>query len=158
MLGIFKKTDPAGLLASRLYDNRTFYDAFARDLRSCREEAVIESPFIAGNRVASLLPIFAKMRSRNIRIVVNTRHPSEHEAPYDLQAQEAITRMQDMGIEIFYTGGHHRKLAIFDKKILWEGSLNILSQHNSCEVMRRISSSRISQQMIRFTGLDRFLS
>lgn len=89
MLGLFARrfrTSSSDLLASQLYNEQTFYEAFLRDLHCCTSEAIIESPFIAGKRIASLLPIFSKMRSRNVRIVVNTRHPAEHDAPYDAQA------------------------------------------------------------------------
>lgn len=152
------KSASSDLLTSQLYNEQTFYRAFMRDLHSCMSEAVIESPFITGNRVASLLPIFKKMRSRQVRITVNTRHPSEHDVPYDVQAWRAIEQMQDMGIEVLFTGGHHRKLVILDRRILWEGSLNALSQSDSCEVMRRIESGVLAQQMIEFAKLDRFLS
>jgi phosphatidylserine/phosphatidylglycerophosphate/cardiolipin synthase-like enzyme len=151
------KTSSPDLLTSQLYNEQTFYKAFRRDLNGCRSEAVIESPFITSNRVASLLPIFEKMRSRQVRIIVNTRHPAEHEAPYNTQAWRAIGQMQDIGIEVLFTGGHHRKLAIFDRHILWEGSLNPLSQNDSCEVMRRIDSEVLAQQMIEFIKIGRFL-
>jgi hypothetical protein len=153
----FKSTS-SDLLTSSLYNEQTFYKAFLRDLNSCMGEAVIESPFITSNRVASLLPIFEKMRSRQVKITVNTRHPAEHEAPYDTQAWRAVERMQDMGIEVLFTGGHHRKLVILDRKILWEGSLNVLSQNDSCEVMRRIESVELTSQMISFVKLDKFLN
>ncbi len=152
------KTPPSDLLTSQLYNEQTFYRAFLRDLNSCISEAVIESPFITSNRVGSLLPIFEKMRSRQVKITVNTRHPSEHDAPYDGQAQEAIERMQEMGIEVLFTGGHHRKLAVLDRRMLWEGSLNILSHYDSCEIMRRIESEELAQQMIDFAKLNKFLS
>ncbi len=160
MLGrIFQRHKDASsdLLTSQLYNEQTFYRAFMRDLNDCISEAVIESPFITGNRVASLLPIFKKMRSRQVRITVNTRHPSEHDSPFDAQAWQAIEQMQDIGVEVLFTGGHHRKLVIVDRKILWEGSLNALSQNDSCEVMRRIESELLAQQMIEFAKLDRFL-
>lgn len=159
MLSLLRKfkPQPTDLLTSRLYDQETFYKTLMRDLSFCNREAVIESPFITSNRVASLLPIFSKMRSRNIRIIVNTRHPAEHDAPYDAQAETAIKQMQNMGIEVLFTGGHHRKLAIIDGRILWEGSLNILSQGNSCEVMRRIESEAMAQEMISFIKLNKFL-
>lgn len=144
------------LLSSALYSEQTFYRAFVRDMNSCMNEAVIESPFITSNRVASLLPIFEKMRSRDIRIIVNTRHPTAHDAPYEAQAWVAIAQMQHMGIEVLFTGGHHRKLAIFDKRVLWEGSLNILSQGDSCEIMRRIESETLAREMFSFIKLDRF--
>lgn len=160
MLGRFSqrfKSTSSDLLASQLFDQDNFYPAFLKDLRGCISEAVIESPFITGNRVASLLPIFEKMRSRQVKITINTRHPTEHDAPYDVQAKEAIARMQGMGVQVLFTGGHHRKLAIFDRRVLWEGSLNVLSQNDSCEIMRRVESELLAEQLISFIKLDRFL-
>jgi hypothetical protein len=152
------KSSSSDLLTSQLYNEQTFYRAFMRDLNGCISEAVIESPFITSNRVASLLPIFEKMRSRQVKITVNTRHPAEHEVPYDAQAWRAIRQMQSMGIVVLFTGGHHRKLAILDRRVLWEGSLNILSQNDSCEIMRRIESEVLAGQMIEFIQLRKFLS
>lgn len=153
----FGFVNTAELTSSRLYDEQTFYKAFIRDLSLCQNEAVIESPFITSNRVASLLPILRKMRSRNIRIIVNTRHPAEHNSPYDSQAWAAVEQMQQIGVEVFFTGGHHRKLAIFDRQILWEGSLNILSQNDSCEIMRRMQSADLASQMLRFIKIKRYI-
>ena len=61
--------------------------------------------------------------------------------------------MQEIGIKVFYTIKHHRKLAIIDEEILWEGSLNILSQGDSCEIMRRTVSSSLVYQMLCFIKL-----
>lgn len=154
---LFGRVNHSELVNSQLYDERTFYRAFERDLSLCKQEVVIESPFITSNRVASLLPIFKKIRSRNVRIAINTRHPSEHDSPYDTQAWAAIEQMQRIGVEVLFTGGHHRKLAIFDRQILWEGSLNILSQNDSCEIMRRIECETLAVQTIHFTGVNNYV-
>ncbi len=150
------KVDASGLLSSSLFDETTFYAAFIRDLNRCTSEVIIESPFITGNRVASLLPIFSKMTSRGIRITVNTKSTDEYEVPFELHASSAIERLQAIDVQVLFTGGHHRKLAIFDRRILWEGSLNILSQNDSCEIMRRVASEQLAVQMIQFTGLNRW--
>jgi hypothetical protein len=54
-------------------------------------------------------------------------------------------------------GNHHRKLAILDKKILWEGSLNILSQIYSREIMRRIDNQDLTLEMFNFLKFYRFI-
>ncbi len=141
---------------SALFNNNTFYRAFERDLRRARQSVVIESPFITRRRMESLLPLLTKLRRKGVRIVVNTRDPEEHNEEYAAQAQDAVTAMQDIGIKVLYTVKHHRKLAIIDEEILWEGSLNILSQGDSCEIMRRTVSSSLAWQMIRFTKLATF--
>lgn len=140
---------------SALFDNNTFYRAFERDLRCAKRSVIIESPFITSRRMVHLLPILRKLRNRGVNIVVNTRNPEEHNDEYGIQGKDAIAVMQDIGVRVLYTVKHHRKLAIIDKEILWEGSLNILSQGDSCEIMRRTKSSSLVCQMISFIKLYR---
>lgn len=146
-----------GLLTSRLHDQTNFYPAFIRDLSSATREVIIESPFISHKRMNALYPSFRALAKRGVIILVNTRHPSEHEAEYGLQASNDISRIQNIGVNVLFTGGHHRKLAIIDRQVLWEGSLNILSQSNSCEIMRRIESPALADQMLQYIGIKRYL-
>jgi phosphatidylserine/phosphatidylglycerophosphate/cardiolipin synthase-like enzyme len=104
-----------------------------------------------------LLPIFIKMRRRDVRIIVNTRNPDEHDGDYYYQALNAVSAMQDLGITVLYTTGHHRKLAIIDRSIVYEGSLNILSFSDSCEIMRKIISDAIAMELCKFIAIDRHI-
>ena len=141
---------------SRLYDQNTFYDAFLKDLRKAKSLVIIESPFITKKRMQQLLPTLRKLRDEGIRIIVNTKPFNEHDVIYREQAIWAVGVMQDIGTDVLMTSGHHRKLAIIDD-ILWEGSLNILSQNDSCEIMRRIKSKNITNEMIKYTRLKDWL-
>ncbi len=44
-----------------------------------------------------------------------------------------------------------------DQNILWEGSLNILSQTRSQEIMRRIESKDLALEMFNFLKLEKYL-
>jgi len=150
---------PADLLTSILYNEETFYDKFLKDLSKCHSEVLIESPFITNRRLSTLLPVLQKLKDRKVRIAINTRDPRIHDDDYLMrEATDAISTLQHMGIHVLYTGNLHRKLAILDRNILYEGSLNILSQNNSCEVMRRIESVQLAWQMIHFTKIDKVLN
>lgn len=150
--------DTSDLCTSRLYDNETFYKAFTSDLHSAKQNIYIESPFITSRRMESLLPIFEMLRKRGVTITVNTRNPDEHDGEYIDQAYEAVSDMQSMGITVLYTVKHHRKLAIIDESVLWEGSLNILSQNDSCELMRRSVSQTLVCQMADFLNVTLVVS
>lgn len=65
--------------------------------------------------------------------------------------------MQDLGITALYTVGHHRKLAIIDRELFYEGSLNILSYGDSCEIMRRAVSSAETEMLIKFIGVKKYV-
>ena len=147
------------LIGSRLLNEDSFYETLLKDLRKCRSELIIESPFITNRRLALLLPVLQKLKQQSVRIAINTRDPYEHDDEYHREeAQRAIAVLQRNGIHVLYTTGHHRKLAIIDRRILYEGSLNILSQNNSCEIMRRIESVQLAWQMAKFVGIDKVLT
>ena len=141
------RLDATALCISRLFDTDTFYKEFIRDLVHANHSIYIESPFITTKRMGMLLTILKQARQRGIQITVNTRPPYEHDGNYIDQAYKAVQDMQSIGITVLYTVKHHRKIAIIDNEIPWEGSLNILSPSDSCEIMRRSVSSSLVRQM-----------
>lgn len=146
------------LIGSTLFNQDNFYSAFARDLSRAKNRVIIESPFMTRKRVGAMMPIFARLVKKNVRITINTKPVEEHEVPYQNEVVEIISRLEETGVMVLLTGGHHRKVAVVDRDILWEGSLNILSQNDSCEVMRRIYSEQAVNQMLAFLHLDKFIS
>jgi len=146
------------MMNSTLFDEATFYSAFFRDLEGCRNEVIIESPYITSKRAEMLIPIFENLLLKGVKIYVMTRDPKEHEENMEYQSEEAISQFERMGVQVLLCiGNHHRKLAILDRKTLWEGSLNILSQNKSREIMRRIESEELAIQMFEFLRLGRFI-
>lgn len=137
-------------MISGLYSEVTFYPKFVKDLRSARSEVVIESPFITERRFSDLLPAIAYLRSKNVSVTVNTRNPDEHDGSYVGQAYDAVAALQELGVRVLYTTKLHRKLAVIDNEIVWEGSLNILSFNDSCELMRRSVDAVAAHQTLRF--------
>lgn len=159
MLNLLRRNQaPLDLLTSKLFNEETFYPVFTKDLNKCSQEVIIESPFVTNRRLSQLLPTLQKLKDRKVRVIINTRDPIEHEDKYHQgDAHRAIASLQRIGVQVLYTAGHHRKLVILDRQILYEGSLNVLSQNDSCEVMRRVESSQLAWQMARFVGIDKFL-
>lgn len=143
---------------SRLYDEKTFYQTFLCDLEACQSEVIIESPFITSERMGTFDRIFQKLIKKNVKIYIFTRNPQEHDGFMEPQSEEAIRWCETVGIHVLLClGNHHRKLAILDRKILWEGSLNILSQTKSREIMRRIDDKDTAIEMFNFLKLGKFL-
>jgi len=143
---------------STLYDEKTFYQAFLSDLESCQNEVIIESPYITRQRMGMFDRNFKKLLERSVKIYIFTRNPQEHDQFMEPQSEETIRWCESIGIQVFLClGNHHRKLAIIDRKILWEGSLNILSQTKSREIMRKIDDKEAALEMFNFLGFRRFI-
>lgn len=144
------------LLSSQLCDENTFYHKFTQDLLQSRKEVIIESPYITTERMKGFRSVFKDLLQKGVKIYIFTRDPREHEPKMAFEAETEISNFERIGIQTFIcSGNHHRKLAIIDREILWEGSLNILSQAKSREIMRRIESEKLAQEMFRFLRYDK---
>ena len=146
------------LISSKLYDEKTFYQTFLRDLENCQQEVIIESPYITYQRMKTFDRFFEKLIEKGVRIYFITRDPKEHDESMEIQSEDVISYCERIGIQVLLClGNHHRKLAILDRKVLWEGSLNILSQTYSREIMRRIENRELTMEMFNFLKLERFI-
>lgn len=144
--------------SSALHDEKSFYKAFLRDLDQATEEIIIESPFITSSRMKMLWPSLRRAYSKEIKVYIITRDPNDHTDGYEVQSESEIEALEALGIQVFLcTGNHHRKLAIIDRKILWEGSLNILSQAKSREIMRRLDGGGFAVDMFNFLNFGRYI-
>jgi len=158
MFRFWNKADSStDFLKSALHDESSFYKAFIEDLASCEKEVVIISPFITNYRAQMLRPILRELVERGVKVLLITRHPSEHDEFMTVQAEGEIAELEMTGVKVlFATGNHHQKLAILDREILWEGSLNIMSQSRSREVMRRVKNKQCASEMLKFLKLKSF--
>lgn len=148
----------ASLLSSKLYDELTFYHKFMKDLRGCKKEVIIESPYITSKRMRQITPIFISLVKNGVSVYIITRNPEEHDEILAKQAEAEIQKFENIGVQtLLCVGNHHRKLAIIDRTILWEGSLNILSQTRSREIMRRIQGSELATEAFNFLNMNKFI-
>ena len=148
------RTPKATLTNTALYNEQSFYGAFERDIKRARSSIVIESPFLTEKRALYFAGLFRKLVRKGIQIRVNTRNPRHHDKLLEIQAWKSIRVLRDSGVKVyFFSDMRHRKLAIIDEQILWEGSLNILSQVLSKEIMHRTNSIELAHQMAAFTKI-----
>src|ERR1035441_7334910 len=82
------------LASSQLFDDRTFYPAFLKDLEGCERELTVECPFITRRRMQKLYPLFKKLSLRGVKIIINTRDPETHEYSMSMEAEEAVASLQ----------------------------------------------------------------
>lgn len=151
-----KPFEHSDLLTSELHNERTFYDAFAKDVDRAKQSIIIESPYLTEWRATQFSKLFKRMNRQGVKIVVNTRNPRHHSKTLEIQAWKAVAVLRNHGVKVrVFDDLRHRKLAIIDNCIAWEGSLNILSQNNSKEIMRRTNSSILAKQLINFTYINR---
>lgn len=90
-----------------------------------------------------LLPFLLKQQQKGISIIIFTRPLDESEA-WDIEAANIV---KSAGIVLSYRSEMHEKAVIIDEKILYHGSLNILSHRDTTESMLRIINSTTVQDV-----------
>jgi phosphatidylserine/phosphatidylglycerophosphate/cardiolipin synthase-like enzyme len=142
-----------------LFNEKNFYQEFTKDMLAAKKEVIIYSPFASKFRTDDLKATIERLRKRNIEIFIFTRPISDYESIFQPQIECSLKRYEDIGVNIYYLGGNiHEKVAIIDREILWEGSLNILSQRSSKEMMRKVSDEESAMQIIAYLGLNKRLA
>jgi phosphatidylserine/phosphatidylglycerophosphate/cardiolipin synthase-like enzyme len=142
-----------------LYNEQTFYKAFVKDMLEVKKEIIIYSPFITKFRSEFFKKTFEQLKRRNIAVFIFTRPLDEQEYLMRTEIKCALKDYEELGAYITYLPGFiHAKVAIIDREILWEGSLNILSQRESKEIMRRIADEDSAKQVMSYLGLNKELA
>ncbi len=137
-----------------LHTERSFYPAFFEDLRKAEEEVIILSPFISVRRSAQFAEFFRVLINRGVKVRIFTQPIKRQTGKLAIDAAKVVEQMQKIGVDVIERERVHQKVAIIDRKIAWEGSLNILSHRDTHEQMRRLPYVKAVNELIRFCELD----
>lgn len=132
-----------------------FYKAFHKDLSEAKSEVVIISPFVTQNRIATFEPIFRELNRKQVKTFIITKSFREQNISKDL-GEEIKDNLKKLRVELITRPLSHEKLAIIDGKIIWHGSLNILSHKNTSELMVRFTTKedKFAQETLKLCGIN----
>lgn len=139
-------------------DQNRFYDAFVGDLKKAKSKVTIFSPYISKKRVSTLLQHFARVSKAGVPIYIITRDP-KYLTYNRVEVEESLQDLAGVGCKVIFASDvginekFHYKLATVDNKVVYFGSLNILSQVNSSESMMVFRSRRTVVQLVRTFGI-----
>lgn len=131
-----------------IHSEGTFYPAVFKDMRNATEEVIIFSPFLEKRRASEVIPIIRYLRENRVSVSLFTRRYN----PETVQGQ-LIQLFKDLSVNVIGASRLHEKLVIIDKRIFWMGSLNMLSQNRTTELMLRSHNPDLTRMLIEFTGV-----
>jgi len=132
-----------------IFDKDNFLPVFNQDVVTAKKEIVIVSPFVRKIRTHRMVQHLKISTGKNLRVIVVTR-PKEDFPPKDHTAmQRALDLLTDNGVSVVFKSGIHQKFAVMDQKIVWYGSINLLSYGSAQESIMRIESSNIANELMK---------
>ncbi|MBP8985954.1 MAG: DEAD/DEAH box helicase family protein [Syntrophobacterales bacterium] len=131
-----------------IFDNATFLLVYENDLLNTVREILIVSPFVTKRRVTQMLPFLVAAQERNVRVVVVTRPASDFREKDRASLEEALSLFHAAGVSVVFKSSIHQKFAVFDQKIVWYGSINLLSFGRAEESIMRLDNPNIADELL----------
>ena len=132
-----------------IFDNNDFFSVYSADILAARSEVVIVSPFLTKRRVLSALKSY--LASIDAHVTVITKPPDNYAEKDNKKINECIDLLTQHGITVKTKDRIHQKFAVIDQRLVWYGSINLLSYGMSEESVMRIESLDIASELAGLT-------
>jgi ssDNA-binding Zn-finger/Zn-ribbon topoisomerase 1 len=129
-----------------LFNQSTFDAAIEADIQAAKEGIVIFSGFVTPSRVAKLGDLLRLKVQSGVAVRCVTRPPNMNGTMDPELGKEALDALEGIGCVVDCRARIHEKIVVIDKKVVWHGSLNVLSHsHRTDESMTRVVNSAYAQ-------------
>lgn len=130
-----------------IFNQNNFLPVFRNDILCAQKEILVVSPFLRKRRTAQmiedLMPAVAKQVSVNVITRPSTDFNLKDQAPF----KKALGLFDGTSIKVAHRANIHQKFAVMDRKIVWYGSVNLLSFGSAQESLMRIESANIAREL-----------
>jgi hypothetical protein len=132
-----------------IFNKTNFFPVFANDMVNAAIEILIVSPYVTRKRSLQMLQNLEPALARKVRVIVVTR-PAIDFKVRDIDAlQSTLDLLENAGISVVYKSNIHQKFAVIDQRVVWYGSINLLSYGSAEESMMRLESTNIAIELIK---------
>ena len=137
----------AGLGGDVIYDQVTFQSKFLQDVAQAKQSVLIFSPFATPKRVQWLAAALEQCAQKRISITIVMRSLESLPERSRRSAQVAVEHLNSQNCSLIFRSDIHQKFAIIDDRIVWYGSINLLSLGSAQESMMRLVSGSIAHEL-----------
>jgi superfamily II DNA or RNA helicase len=132
-----------------IFSQENFLPVFNQDIVEAQKEILIVSPFIRQRRTHQMIRHLSVAASKPIPVTVITRPKEDFPEKDHMAYQKALDLLAESGINLIFKSNIHQKFAIMDQKIVWYGSINLLSYGSAQESIMRIESFNIANELMK---------
>lgn len=148
-IGYSAKSDSKPFEATNaIFDNHNFMTVFSKDMSSAKSDIVIVSPYMTRKRLSQMLNILSSGINNGAKLTIITRPEADYKEKDRSAFFDMVNSIRLTGAKLIFKSNIHQKFAIIDQRIVWYGSINLLSFGRSEESMMRLDSINIANELI----------
>jgi phosphatidylserine/phosphatidylglycerophosphate/cardiolipin synthase-like enzyme len=135
--------------ADIIFDNTNFLPVYHNDLMNAAREMVIVSPFVTRRRALQMLSTLKTALAKRVSVVVVTGPTNAYKEKDRPALEKTLASLQLAGVRLPFRANINQKFAVIDQKIVWYGSINLLSYGSAQESLMRLGSPNIAQELLK---------
>jgi len=132
-----------------IFDQSNFLPVFSNDIMNAAREILIVSPFVTKKRTFQMLQYLEAALQNKGRVIVVTRPVEDFRGKDKTALEGVLDSLKNAGISVVLKANIHQKFAIMDQRIVWYGSINLLSFGSAEESIMRLDSPNIAYELIK---------
>jgi hypothetical protein len=136
-----------------IFDKNNFLPVYNNDIMNASKEVLIVSPFVTKRRTLQMLLSMGTALMKGLNVIVVTRPVSGFKDKNKPAQEEALELLEKAGIQLVYKPNIHQKFAVVDQRIIWYGSINLLSFGSAEESIMRLESPNIAHELMKSLSL-----
>ncbi len=130
-----------------IYGTHSFAPVMQQDFECAKTCILIVSPFLGKRRLDKILEWLKPARAKGIVVQIVTRPPQNYRTDAVATIADGIAHLRNAGMEVTERAAIHQKFVIIDKRLVWYGSLNLLSYGASEESLMRLASREVAAEL-----------
>ncbi|NMC32770.1 MAG: hypothetical protein GYA36_09990 [Veillonellaceae bacterium] len=132
-----------------IYDKSNFLPLFINDVMSSARQVVVVSPFVSKQRALFMMKQLESVLQKNGKVIIVTRPVDDFKEKDRAALQEVFDLLKTSGADLIARSHIHLKFAVVDQRIVWYGSINLLSFGSTEENIMRTDSPNIANELLR---------
>lgn len=130
-----------------IFDNNNFLPVYKNDLVNATREILIVSPFVTKRRALQMLELMSVALDQKVKVTIITRLATDFKDKPALE--DTLSVLKTAGVNLVCKSNIHQKYAVIDQRIVWYGSINLLSFGRAEESIMRLNSPNIANELMR---------
>ncbi len=132
-----------------IFDKQSFIPVYSNDIINAEREILIVSPFISKKRTTQMLQYLSVALSKKVKVIILTRPVDDFKEKGRNILQGTLDLLKSSGVSMVFKSNIHQKFAIMDQRIVWYGSINLLSFGSAEESIMRLDSPNIANELMK---------
>ncbi len=132
-----------------IFDKSNFLPVYMNDIVNASREILIVSPFVTRKRSLQMLQNLTVAIGNNVKVIGVTRPAKDFKDRDTVALQGTMEMLKGACVRIAYKSKIHQKFAVIDQRVVWYGSINLLSFGSAEESIMRLESSNIANELIK---------